>query len=166
MHEALIKNKNDEQIMLDDFNLYHTMWGESEASIDERADELIFMAEEFVMEQALPVGTVTYEENCQTTIDLLFATPALTVNIIKCDTENDFESGSNHLSILTKLKLAMIESVSTTRRNFNKLNADTLRETLVRIMTAKECLYTLPENGEDLINECIDYQVAAIIDSI
>ncbi len=166
LHEALIKNKNDEQIMLGDFNLHHTMWGGSEASIDERADELIFMAEEFAMEQALPVGTVTYEENCQTTIDLLFATPALTVNIIKCDTENDFESGSDHLPILTKLELAMVESVSTTRRNFNKLNADTLRETLARTMAAKECLYTLPENGEDLTNECIDYQVAAIIDSI
>ena len=152
--------------MLDDFNLHHTMWGESKASINERANELIFMAKEFVMEQALPVETVTYEENYQTTIDLLFATPALTVNIIKCDTENDFESGSNHLSILTKLKLAMIESVSTTRRNFNKLNADTLRETLIRIMTAKKCLYTLSKNDEDLINEYIDYQVAIIIDSI
>ena len=118
------------------------------------------------MEQALPVETVTYEENYQTTIDLLFATPALTVNIIKCDTENDFKSGSNHLPILTKLELAMIKSVSTTRRNFNKLNADTLRETLVRIMTAKKCLYTLSENDEDLTNEYIDYQVTTIIDSI
>ena len=124
------------------------------------------MTKEFVMKQALPVETIIYEENCQTIIDLLFATSALTVNIIKCDTKNDFKSGSNHLPILTKLELAMIESISTTRRNFNKLNADTLRETLVRIMVAKKCLYTLSKNDEDLINECIDYQVAVIIDSI
>ena len=64
MHKALIKNKNDEQIMLGDFNLHHTMWGGSKTSIDERADELIFMAKEFVMKQALPVETIIYEENC------------------------------------------------------------------------------------------------------
>ncbi len=60
----LIRNKDSEQIILGDFNLYYPYWGGLDAHLDERAEHLILMAEEFAMEQALPVGTVTYEENC------------------------------------------------------------------------------------------------------
>ncbi len=166
LHEALTKVKDEEQIMLGDFNLHHTMWGGPDANIDERSDELIFIAEEFAMEQALPEGTTTYEENCQTTIDLLFATPTLTTNIINCNTENAFDSGSDHLPILTKLELAMVESTPTARRNFNKLNSDILREILAKTMATKQYLTDLPEDHKELTNQDIDCQVTAIIDSI
>lgn len=165
LHQTLTKNKNNEQVMLGDFNLHHTMWGGLEANNDDRANDLILMAEEFAMEQALPIGTITYEENCRTTIDLIFTTPMLTSSIINCDIGNDFDSGSDHLPILTRLELAMSEAALVTRRNFNKMNDNVLRETLTRAMATKEILNT-PPGPESLAKKDIDSQIKAIIDSI
>ncbi len=64
LQEVLIRNKDSEQIMLRDFNLHHPHWGGLDAYLDKRTEHLILMAEEFAIEQALLVGTVTYEENC------------------------------------------------------------------------------------------------------
>ena len=76
----------------------------------------------------LSVGTVTYQENCYITIDLLFATPELANEVVKCDIETVFDCDSDYLLILTFLKLATIEFTSKARRNFNRLDLDRLRE--------------------------------------
>ena len=78
------------------------------------------------MEQALPVGTATYEENCQTTIDLVFATPAITAGIIIYDIERDLDCGLDYLPIIIRLILNIVDSPLATRRNFNKVDVETL----------------------------------------
>ena len=63
--------------------------------------------------------TTIYEENCYTTIDLIFITSKLTNKVIKCNIDEVFESDLDHLFILTFLKLIIIDFISTSRRNFN-----------------------------------------------
>ena len=165
LYETLKYHRNSEQIMLGDFNLHHALWGGPGVKQDDGADELIMIAEEFAMEQLLPAGTVTYEENCQTTIDLIFSTPELTNGVIKCDTEKLFESGSDHLPILTSLELAMIDFAPEPRRNFNRVDSEKLREVLKNIIDSEECLSQQAE-GPTLSNSEIDSQVVAMINAL
>ena len=58
----------------------------------------------------LPVKTAIYEENSQTTIDLIFATPAITAGIVTCGIKRDLDYSSDHLPILTRLMLNIIDS--------------------------------------------------------
>ena len=111
--------------MLGDFNLHYPVWGGIQAKLDDKAEDLILLAEEFAMEQALPVKTATYEENSQTTIDLIFATPAITAGIVIYRIKRDLDYGSDYLPILTRLMLDIMNSPQTTRRNFNKMNTET-----------------------------------------
>ena len=114
------------------------------------------------MEQMLSTGTVTYQENCHTTIDLLFATPELANGVVKCNTETVFDCDSDYLLILTFLKLATIEFTSEARRNFNRLDLDRLREIIKTALGTEKCL-SQQEFHERLTNEEIDSQLIAII---
>ena len=113
----------------------------------------------------LSTGTVTYQENCHTTINLLFATPKLANKVVKYNTETVFDCDSNHLPILTSLKLTTIEFTPKTRRNFNRLNSDRLREIIKTALGTKKCL-SQQEFHERLTNEEIDSQLIAIINAL
>ena len=86
-------------------------------------------------------------------------------SIINCDIENNFDYKLDHLSILTRLELTILKATLITRRNFNKINDNVLRETLIRIITTKEILNT-PFGPESLIKKNIDSQIKVIINSI
>lgn len=117
------------------------------------------------MKQMLPAGTVTYQENCHITIDLLFATPELANEVVKCDTETVFDCDSDHLPILTSLKLATIEFTPEARRNFNRLDLDRLREMVKTALGTEKCLSQQEFHGR-LTNEEIDSQLVAIINAL
>ena len=114
------------------------------------------------MKQMLSAETITYQKNYHTTIDLLFATPKLANKVVKYNIETIFDCDSNHLFILTSLKLTTIEFISETRRNFNRLNLDRLREIIKTILKTEKCL-SQQEFHRRLINEEIDSQLIAII---
>ncbi len=162
----LIRNKDSEQIMLRDFNLYHPHWGRLDAHLDERAEHLILIAEEFAIEQALPVGTVTYEENCQTTIDLVFTTPAITAGVVRCDIDHSLNSGSDHLPILTQLELEIVEAIPDKRRNFQKIDIKRLTSTLSERLISHADLQRPISSHADWTKEEINSQITAIIESI
>ncbi len=166
LQEVLIRNKDSEQIMLGDFNLHHPHWGGLDAHLDERAEHLILMAEEFAMEQALPVGTVTYEENCQTTIDLVFTTPAITAGVVRCDIDHSLDSGSDHLPILTQLELEIVEATPDKRRNFQKIDIKRLTSTLSERLISHADLQRPISSHADWTKEEINSQITAIIESI
>ena len=88
----------------------------------------------------LSTETIIYQENCYITINLLFATPKLANEVVKCNIETIFDCDSNHLFILTSLKLTTIEFISKIRRNFNRLNLDRLREMIKTILGIEKCL--------------------------
>ena len=113
----------------------------------------------------LSVETVTYQENCYITIDLLFATPKLANEVIKCDTETIFDCDSNYLLILISLKLTTIEFISETRRNFNRLDLNRLREIVKTTLGIEKCLSQQEFHGR-LTNEEIDSQLVAIINAL
>ena len=114
------------------------------------------------MEQMLSAGTVTYQENCHITIDLLFATSELANKVVKCNIETVFDCDSDHLPILTFLKLTTIEFTSKARRNFNRLDLDRLREMIKTVLGTEKCLSQQEFHGR-LTNEEIDSQLIAII---
>ena len=117
------------------------------------------------MKQILPIETITYQENCHTTIDLLFATSELVNKVVKYNTETIFDCDSNHLPILISLKLATIEFTPKTRRNFNRLNLDRLREMIKTALRTEKCLSQQEFHGR-LTNEEIDSQLVAIINAL
>ena len=88
----------------------------------------------------LSIETITYQENCYITINLLFATPKLANKVVKYDIETIFDCDSNYLSILTSLKLTTIEFISEVRRNFNRLDLDRLREIIKTILKIEKYL--------------------------
>ena len=114
------------------------------------------------MKQMLSTGTIIYQENCYITIDLLFATSELANKVVKCNIETIFDCDSDYLSILTSLKLTMIEFIFEIRRNFNRLDLDRLREMIKTILETEKCL-SQQEFHERLTNEEIDSQLIVII---
>lgn len=63
------------------------------------------------MEQMVPVGITTYKESTgKSTIDLIFATPLLSDNIISCDIVGDFDYNLDHQPILSKQTIETISN--------------------------------------------------------
>lgn len=118
------------------------------------------------MEQNLPVGTITYEENCQTTIDLVFTTPAITAGVVKCETERELDCGSDHLPILTRLLLEVVDSTPANKRNFNKTDSEKLKETLLEEINMRPCLYRPITGVNGVAREKINLQITAMIECI
>ena len=113
----------------------------------------------------LSTGTIIYQKNCHITIDLLFATSELANKVVKYNIETIFDCDSNHLFILTSLKLTTIEFTPKIRRNFNRLNSDRLREMIKTVLETEKYL-SQQEFHERLINEEIDSQLIAIINAL
>ena len=114
------------------------------------------------MKQMLSIETITYQENYHITIDLLFAISELANEVVKCNTETIFDCDSNHLPILTSLKLTTIEFISKIRRNFNRLDSNRLREIIKTALKIEKCL-SQQEFHKRLTNEEIDSQLIVII---
>ena len=113
----------------------------------------------------LSIETITYQENCHTTINLLFATSELANKVVKYNIETIFDCDSNHLPILISLKLTTIEFIFKTRRNFNRLNLDRLREIIKTTLEIEKYLNQQEFHGR-LTNEEIDSQLIAIINAL
>ena len=96
---------------------------------------------------------------------MLFATPELANEVVKYNTETVFDCDSDHLFILTSLKLTTIEFISKTRRNFNRLDSDRLREMVKTVLGIEKCLSQQEFHGR-LTNEEIDSQLVAIINAL
>lgn len=163
---ALSTHEGKEQIVLGDFNLHHPSWGGLQATIDADSEELLLTTEQFLLQQLLPPGTPTYEENCQTTIDLIYAIPTLTSGLISCTTDELFEAYSDHLPIVTRFSLQTIEERPYQRRNWKRLNLEILRRTLSDGIREKEILSLDNTAPWELTREAVDTQIAALVDCI
>ena len=114
----------DEQMVLGDFNLHHTMWGGDEVSQSEQeAEELIDIMASSEMTTTLPPGTTTYEEGlARTTIDLCWMSFGLLDRLIQCQVDGILDHDSDHLPISTVLDLRVQQQVVKPVRPWKKLN--------------------------------------------
>lgn len=97
----------DEQMVLGDFNLHHSMWGGDDVGqAEHEAAELIDIMTCFEMTSTLSPGTITYEEGlARTTIDLCWMSFGLLDRIITCRVDRNLDHDSDHLPISTVLDI-------------------------------------------------------------
>ena len=86
--------------------------------------------------------------------------------MVICDVERDLDCSSDHLPIVTRLMLDTVDSPSTTRRNFNKVDVKILQEILTEEIGTRPCMQGLSEAHNRTTNEEIDAQIRAIIDAL
>ena len=118
------KGKNQEHILLGDFNLHHPYWGGTTClTQDNMSDYLIDIATEANLQLTLPRGTITWEaRNSTSTIDLIFMTTKLTNKIEHCKIRNELDQSSDHKPISTKLLLGTMNNIQIKRRAWKSIN--------------------------------------------
>ncbi|KAJ5212868.1 hypothetical protein N7449_000037 [Penicillium cf. viridicatum] len=108
-----------------DFNLHHPAWGGIEATQDPGSDRLIELCDEADLDLWLEPGTITRDQNGeQTTIDLLFGTPALTERLVVCELALDCHADSDHLPIRALLDVDTAPIVETKRRLWKAMDTE------------------------------------------
>jgi hypothetical protein len=163
LKEALSTYRNTSQIALGDFNLHHEYWGgEATASVDPESDNLIDIIQEFQLESMLPAGTVTYDENnCQSCIDLYYATTNMVDRIITCGVDKEMDHNSDHLPITIRLDMIIQNQPPRKVRNWATMDEKKLRTTLeqelpkVRLPRSKPALDWYTKEVVDAIQTAI-----------
>jgi YD repeat-containing protein len=134
LRTALSAHRDDEQIILGDFNLHHERWGgPTVREKDPEADVLIDIMEEYQLSSLLPANTVTYDDkNTQSCIDLCYGTQDLVDRMIKCGVDYEIDHNSDHLPITTILDLQTRERQQVETRDWSSIDEKELRAHLAR----------------------------------
>ena len=143
---ALTKSQGNPQVVVGDFNLHHEVWyGEttlpsSAATRRTEAEALLTLMSRHGLELALEPGTVTRprqdvrSSRAGSTIDLTWATGDLEERIGVCKVRPDLDFASDHMPILTSFYLQATLAPPKLKRQFRKLDAQLLTETLRNCM--------------------------------
>lgn len=111
------RHPNSEHLIVGDFNLHSPRWeGNNSAarrrkSTQERLTFLYDIIEQLLLRLLLPVGTITRDDLSHTpsTLDLVFGTPGIESQTIKCGTHPmegmGLNKGSDHFSVKTVLDI-------------------------------------------------------------
>jgi endonuclease/exonuclease/phosphatase family metal-dependent hydrolase len=92
--------RNDNKLVLGDFNLHHPMWGGPETVTDNAADDLIDDMEERRFGLWLPPGTITRRAaDIHTMIDLVWGSYELSRRLVACNVDETIHADSDHLPI-------------------------------------------------------------------
>jgi hypothetical protein len=130
MKSKLINEKK--HILLDDFNLHHSMWKEIFRSTQhDAANQLIDVVLQTRMQLTLSTNTIIWKaRHLSSTIDLMFMINWLVNNVISCETRFDLNQSSNHISIFITFTLE-INSVSIRqKRSWKRVDVEKLRSNL------------------------------------
>ncbi len=122
----------EKHILLNDFNLHHSMWEEIFKSTQhDAADQLIDVVLQTRMQLTLSTNTIIWKaRHSNSTIDLVFMISWFVNNVISCETRFDFNQSSNHISILITLTFE-INSVSIKRKKaWKRVDVEKLRNNL------------------------------------
>jgi hypothetical protein len=91
-----------DHILHGDYKLHHPLWGGAQATVDTMAEKFISCFNAHFFHFLLPQGTIMHSDNgCETTIDLVFASPPLKNSLESCRVRKDLHQGSDHLAILS-----------------------------------------------------------------
>lgn len=132
----IAEHTSEDQIMVGDFNLHHSMWGGVRAQRAEReAEELIQIMEQFNMVCVTQAGEITYQEGqSQSTIDLCWMNVGITDRIIKCRVDKALDHDSDHYPISTILDLRVVRLEKKPSRNWKHLDEAEYRKALTRLL--------------------------------
>ncbi len=156
LKHRLVAHPNEEHIVLEDFNFHHEVWRGPRASktLIEKSDELLIVTPWWKMEQMVSVSTAAYREsNGESHIDLIFATPLLSENLISFDIVGDFDHDSDHSPISSKWAIRTIDNPLSLRFFLSKMDIPTLTKTLTENL-AKDLLCTSTTLDELEIKIC------------
>ena len=132
--------RQEEQILLGDFNLHHPTWGGQDSNRHVISADLIQATLENGFILILPRGTITRdikknlgrpnERVEKSTIDLAFTTATITNRVVSCMVRRDLRKGSDHLPIETTIALdEPAKSEPIRRRAWKRLNSDKFKDT-------------------------------------
>ena len=156
LKHRLVAHPNEEHIVLEDFNFHHEVWGWPRASktLIEKSEELLIVTQWWKMEQMVSVSTATCRESHgESHIDLIFATPLSSENIISFDIVGDFDHDSDHPPISSKWAIRTIDNLLSLRFFLSKMDIPTLTKTLTERL-AKNLLCTSTTLDELEIKIC------------
>lgn len=128
---ALEKHHGKEQIVVGDFNLYHSRWaGESSRrSPSVQTEYMMAMMDREGMDLCLEPGTITrppadMRSTHGSTIDLVWATEGVQKMIRYCKVSHKLDCASDHLPIVTAFEYSTREPVEVKRRRFRDLDTE------------------------------------------
>ena len=108
--KALEENAEHEQILLGDFNAWHTDWFGRDVAPTGLARQLKEITEQRGLNLILEPGTITRPPNIDapddregTTIDLVWGTQQVVEQVIHCDIVPELQNGSDHYPIHTSI---------------------------------------------------------------
>jgi hypothetical protein len=114
-----------EQIALGDFDLHHRFWGGPRVKReDKEANDLLEIMESIDMTCMLELGTITYEGDGRSTINLCWTTLGMVDRIINSRVDHDLDHDSDHLPISILLDIWNILMQVKPKRQWKYLNTE------------------------------------------
>lgn len=132
LRTVLSAYQKEEQIILNNFNLYYKLWGgPTVQERDPKSDNLIDIIKKYQLGSFLPAVTVTYNNNnIQTYIDLYYGIQNLIDRVVKYKTDYKMDHNLDHLSITTILNFQIIQKQQIKTHNWFNINKKKLRAKL------------------------------------
>lgn len=160
--------REEEHIVLGDFNLHHPHWaGVDQRRVHKEAEELLAIIETNHLQLLLPPGTRTRQERGQdTTIDLIFTTLLIADSTITCGlADQELDHDSDHLAVSTVISMTTCKHDKPDRRKWNQLDGNKLKQILAKTLlpiqpiTSTQELDRLTEELAATITQAIEQTV-------
>ena len=165
LEKILEENKDDEHLVLGDFNLHHFKWGENHIIADADAYELIIITEKYRLKRTLSAGTITWRRGIsESTIDLAFVTSLLRESVIDVEIAVNMDNHSDHYSIKTTFELRTIAVKQRIKRNWEKTDLALLQKILLEAISQDRNLTSIDQY--DNSDKKLDRQVEALTKAI
>lgn len=132
LQEKIVVLPLEEYIILENFNLYHLVWGRIEIRSKNNSKTLLALVEQHGFYLLLKTGIITFNKNGhQSIIDLIFACIAILERLIICKILNNKKYGSNHHLILSVLNLETNNQTIKPKQQFKEINIKVLWEIIM-----------------------------------
>jgi len=140
-----VRRNEDGQVELiigGDFNSHDQLWGGDSVATSRRQGEgepVVQLMADLDLQSLLPRGTETWQSGdgeFSSTIDLTLATPDLTMDTIRCGTD-DTAHGSDHLAIRTEFALTVDVPTHVARLLWKRAPWDAIRKTVQQALAVR-----------------------------
>jgi hypothetical protein len=121
-------NDDEKHILLENFNLHHSLWNDATKSIQHDAtNQLLDVVQQTQLKFAFSSKTIIWKtRHFQSTIDLVFMTKKFQKEFIHCMTRSKMNQSSDHISIFIKLMIIVKRNESRRRRAWKSIKVDKL----------------------------------------
>ena len=131
LNQVLEATPNQKHLVVGDFNLHHPMWASHlERATSQGAEKLLELITEHQLQQLLPTGTRTRQENGEpSTLDLVFGSEEVADCLTSCGLAGkDLDHDSDHLPVATILSITTTSQPSRKRQIWHQLDEKGLQE--------------------------------------